>query len=53
MGSVSCSESVGELASEDEALDPPDVMDSSLIFVCSGGNTLADRRSPWSLGSSP
>jgi hypothetical protein len=49
---MSCSEWVGELASGDEALDASEVIDSSLIFVWSGKNALAGRRSPCSSDSS-
>jgi hypothetical protein len=43
---------VGELTTEDEALDAPDMMDSSLIFVCSGRSTLAGWNSSCSAASS-
>jgi hypothetical protein len=50
---MSPSESVGELATEDEVLDASDMMDSSLIFVCNGRSTLAGSKSPWSAASGP
>jgi hypothetical protein len=41
--SICLSESVGELAAEDGALDASDRKDSSLILVCSGSSTLKGR----------
>jgi hypothetical protein len=50
--SISLSESVGELGSEDKLPDASDMIDSSLIFVWSGRSTLAGLISPWSMVSS-
>lgn len=45
MRCASPSKSVGELATDDEALDPTESIDSSLIFVFSGKRTLTGFRS--------
>jgi hypothetical protein len=42
---MSPSESVGELATDDEALDPIESIDSSLIFVFNGKSTLTGFKS--------
>jgi hypothetical protein len=51
--SISSSELVGELASDDASLDASDMMDSSLIFVWSGKSTLMGCTSPCSITLSP
>jgi hypothetical protein len=43
---------VGELTTDDEALDEADMIDSSLIFVCSGRSTWAGWNSSSSAASS-
>jgi hypothetical protein len=42
---MSPSESVGELVTDDEALDPTESIDSSLIFVFNGKSTLTGFKS--------
>jgi len=47
------SELLGELVTDEEALDAPERMDSSLIFVFSGSKTLAGLNPPVVMFSMP